>query len=57
MPSVERSSTMPKTTPRTKHVLVMAYFRSTGVGSQARVDGVLTDYVAKHGFRRAKRAA
>jgi len=48
---------MPKTTPRTKHVLAMAYFRSTGVGSQARMDGVLRDYVARHGSRRAKRAA
>jgi uncharacterized protein (DUF4415 family) len=34
-----------------------AYFRGTGVGWQARMYGVLRDYVAKHGSRRAKRAA
>jgi len=36
---------------------VLAYFRSTGEGWQARMDGVLRDYVARHGSRRAKRAA
>ena len=57
MPSAERSSTMPRTTLRTKRVLAMAYFRSTGEGWQARMDGVLRDYVATHGSRRTKRAA
>ena len=36
---------------------VLMYFRSTGAGWQARMDGVLQEYVAKHGTRRAKRAA
>ena len=35
---------------------VLAYFRSTGEGWQARIDGVLKDYVAKHG-RRSGRGA
>ena len=36
---------------------VLSYFRSTGEGWQARMDGVLQDYVAKLGPRRAKPAA
>ena len=36
---------------------VLAYFRGTGEGWQARMDGVLQDYVAKHSSRRAKSAA
>ena len=36
---------------------VLSYFRSTGEGWQARMDGVLQDYVAKQGPRRAKPAA
>jgi len=36
---------------------VLTYFRSTGEGWQARMDGVLQEYVAKQGSRRAKRAA
>ena len=36
---------------------VLAYFRSTGEGWQAGMDGVLRDYVARHGRRRAKGAA
>jgi len=36
---------------------VLTYFRSTGEGWQARMDGVLQEYVAKQGPRRAKRAA
>jgi uncharacterized protein (DUF4415 family) len=36
---------------------VLAYFRGTGEGWQSRMDGVLLDYVAKHGSRRAKSAA
>jgi uncharacterized protein (DUF4415 family) len=35
---------------------VLAYFRSTGDGWQARMDGVLREYVVKHGPRRTKRA-
>lgn len=36
---------------------VLTYFRSTGEGWQARMDGVLQEYVAKQGTRRTKRAA
>ena len=36
---------------------VLTYFRSTGEGWQARMDGVLQEYVAKQGTRRSKRAA
>ena len=36
---------------------VLTYFRSTGEGWQARMDGVLQEYVAKQGPRRTKRAA
>jgi uncharacterized protein (DUF4415 family) len=36
---------------------VLSYFRNTGAGWQARMDGVLQDYVAKHGTRRTKSAA
>ena len=36
---------------------VLSHFRSTGEGWQARMDGVLREYVAKQGNRRAKRAA
>ena len=36
---------------------VVTYFRSTGEGWQARMDGVLREYVAKQGARRSKRAA
>ena len=36
---------------------VLSYFRSTGDGWQARMDGVLQEYVAKHAGRRPKRAA
>ena len=36
---------------------VLTYFRSTGEGWQARMDGVLQEYVAKQSPRRAKRAA
>ena len=36
---------------------VLTYFRSTGDGWQARMDGVLQEYVAKQGTRRTKRAA
>lgn len=35
---------------------VLSYFRSTGEGWQARMDGALREYVAKQGLRRAKRA-
>lgn len=35
---------------------VIAYFRSTGEGWQARMDGVLRDYVSKHSNTRTKRA-
>ena len=31
---------------------VVAYFRATGDGWQARMDGVLREYVSKHGARR-----
>ena len=36
---------------------VLNYFRSTGDGWQARMDGVLQEYVAKQSSRRTKRAA
>ena len=36
---------------------VLTYFRSTGEGWQARMDGALQDYVAKHASRRIKGAA
>lgn len=36
---------------------VLSYFRNTGEGWQARMDGVLQEYVAKQAGRRAKRAA
>lgn len=36
---------------------VLAYFRDTGDGWQARMDSVLRDYVAKQSARRTKRAA
>jgi uncharacterized protein (DUF4415 family) len=36
---------------------VLTYFRSTGEGWQARMDGVLQEYVAKQGPRRVKSAA
>ena len=36
---------------------VLTYFRSTGDGWQARMDGVLQEYVAKQGTCRTKRAA
>ena len=36
---------------------VLTHFRSTGEGWQARMDGVLQEYVAKQGSRRSKRAA
>ena len=36
---------------------VLSYFRSTGDGWQARMDGVLQEYVAKQAGRRPKRAA
>ena len=36
---------------------VVTYFRSTGDGWQARMDGVLQQYVAKQTVRAAKRAA
>ena len=36
---------------------VLTYFRSTGDGWQARMDGVLQEYVAKQGTRRTKRAS
>lgn len=35
---------------------VVSYFRSTGDGWQARMDGVLQEYVAKQSSRRTKRA-
>lgn len=35
---------------------VIAYFRSTGEGWQARMDGVLSEYVSKHSARRTRRA-
>jgi uncharacterized protein (DUF4415 family) len=36
---------------------VLSYFRSTGEGWQARMDGVLREYVVKHGSRGRKSAA
>ena len=36
---------------------VLSYFRGTGEGWQARMDGVLQEYVAKQSVRRPKRAA
>jgi uncharacterized protein (DUF4415 family) len=36
---------------------VLSYFRSTGDGWQSRMDGVLQEYVSKHGSRRGKGAA
>ena len=35
---------------------VIAYFRSTGEGWQARMDGVLSEYVSKHVTRRSRKA-
>jgi uncharacterized protein (DUF4415 family) len=35
---------------------VLAYFRSTGPGWQARMDGVLKQYVSKNPVRRARKA-
>jgi uncharacterized protein (DUF4415 family) len=35
---------------------VIAYFRGTGDGWQARMDGVLSEYVSKHTSRRARKA-
>ncbi len=35
---------------------VIAYFRGTGEGWQARMDGVLGEYVSKHAPRRARKA-
>ena len=35
---------------------VIAYFRSTGEGWQARMDGVLGEYVSKHAARRTRKA-
>jgi uncharacterized protein (DUF4415 family) len=35
---------------------VLAYFRSTGQGWQARMDGVLKEYVTKQPGRRARKA-
>ncbi len=32
---------------------VIAFFRGTGEGWQARLDGVLSEYVSKHATRRA----
>ena len=36
---------------------VLSYFRSTGDGWQARMDGVLLEYVAKQGRRRGANVA
>jgi uncharacterized protein (DUF4415 family) len=36
---------------------VLTYFRSTGEGWQARMDGVLREYIAKQGTRGRKSAA
>jgi len=36
---------------------VLSYFRNTGEGWQARMDGVLQEYVVKQAGRRTKRAA
>lgn len=35
---------------------VIAYFRGTGEGWQARMDGVLSAYVSKHATRRTRNA-
>lgn len=35
---------------------VLSYFRGTGEGWQARMDGVLKEYVVKQGSKRAKSA-
>ena len=35
---------------------VLTYFKSTGEGWQSRMDGVLREYVEKHGVRRARKA-
>ena len=35
---------------------VIEYFRSTGEGWQARMDGVLSEYVSKYATRRARKA-
>lgn len=35
---------------------VLAYFRGTGQGWQARMDGVLVEYVSKQPVRRARKA-
>jgi uncharacterized protein (DUF4415 family) len=35
---------------------VLAYFRSTGQGWQARMDGVLKEYITKQSSRRARKA-
>jgi uncharacterized protein (DUF4415 family) len=35
---------------------VLAYFKRTGEGWQARMDGVLKEYVSKHSSRRARKA-
>ncbi len=34
---------------------VIAYFRGTGEGWQARMDGVLSEYVSKHVMRRTRK--
>ena len=36
---------------------VLSYFRSTGEGWQGRMDGVLQEYVSKHGVRRRAKSA
>ena len=36
---------------------VLSYFRSTGEGWQARMDGALQEYVAKHSARRRVKSA
>jgi uncharacterized protein (DUF4415 family) len=36
---------------------VLAYFKNTGEGWQARMDGVLRDYVSKQSVRRARKAS
>jgi uncharacterized protein (DUF4415 family) len=35
---------------------VLAYFKGTGEGWQARMDGVLKEYVSKRSLRRARKA-
>lgn len=35
---------------------VLAYFKGTGDGWQARIDGVLKEYVSKQGARRARKS-